>query len=142
MEILAAASLLPTWLDGKRRTPLTALNFLAEMDRLTSPRRWKPTGRSSVKLVLLSILAPRPGISAARLAHHADGARNANDVLRFAPIAAAQDLWRKDPKMAEGPLKTNALPTRRANVHSSSLGAQFQKLCAILVDIPVVDGRS
>jgi DNA-binding CsgD family transcriptional regulator/tetratricopeptide (TPR) repeat protein len=39
---------------------------------------------------VLAILSPRPGIPAARLAHHADGARNAEDVLRFAPIAAAQ----------------------------------------------------
>ena len=34
---------------------------------------------------VLSILAMRSGISAARLAHHADGARRAEEVLRFAP---------------------------------------------------------
>jgi len=39
---------------------------------------------------VLAVLAERPGIPAARLAHHADGARIAEDVLRFAPIAAAQ----------------------------------------------------
>jgi DNA-binding CsgD family transcriptional regulator/tetratricopeptide (TPR) repeat protein len=39
---------------------------------------------------VLSILAQRTDISAARLAHHADGARNAGEVLRYAPIAAAQ----------------------------------------------------
>jgi DNA-binding CsgD family transcriptional regulator len=32
----------------------------------------------------------RPGIPAARLAHHADGAHVAEDVLRLAPVAAAQ----------------------------------------------------
>jgi DNA-binding CsgD family transcriptional regulator len=39
---------------------------------------------------VLSILAPRLDMPAARLAHHAVGARNAEDVLRFAPIAATQ----------------------------------------------------
>ena len=39
---------------------------------------------------VLEVLAVRSGISAARLAHHADGARNAEQVQRFAPIAAAQ----------------------------------------------------
>ena len=32
-----------------------------------------------------------------------------------APIASAEDLWRKHAKVAESPLKTNALPARRAN---------------------------
>ncbi len=39
---------------------------------------------------VLAVLAGRSGIPAARLAHHADGARIAEEVLRFAPIAAAQ----------------------------------------------------
>jgi DNA-binding CsgD family transcriptional regulator len=38
---------------------------------------------------VLAILGKRPGIAPARLAHHADGARNAVEVLRFAPAAAA-----------------------------------------------------
>ena len=38
---------------------------------------------------VLAILGKRPGIAPARLAHHADGARNALEVLRFAPAAAA-----------------------------------------------------
>ncbi|MHB8723185.1 MAG: ATP-binding protein [Steroidobacteraceae bacterium] len=39
---------------------------------------------------VLAVLEGRPNISAARLAYHADGARNAAQVLRFAPMAAAQ----------------------------------------------------
>lgn len=39
---------------------------------------------------VLAVLTARPDISAARLAYHADGARNAAEVLRFAPMAAAQ----------------------------------------------------
>jgi DNA-binding CsgD family transcriptional regulator len=39
---------------------------------------------------VLSVLTVWPNISAARLAYHADGARNAAEVLRFAPMAAAQ----------------------------------------------------
>ena len=39
---------------------------------------------------VLGVLAARPNIPAARLAYHADGARNAEQVMRFAPVAAAQ----------------------------------------------------
>jgi tetratricopeptide (TPR) repeat protein len=46
--------------------------------------------RQSLHARVLVILATRPGIPAARLAHHADGARNAKQVLRFAPVAATQ----------------------------------------------------
>jgi DNA-binding CsgD family transcriptional regulator/tetratricopeptide (TPR) repeat protein len=38
----------------------------------------------------LAALSSHPDIPAARMAHHADGARNAEEVLRFAPTAAAQ----------------------------------------------------
>jgi DNA-binding CsgD family transcriptional regulator/tetratricopeptide (TPR) repeat protein len=48
------------------------------------------TRRQSLHARVLSILAARPGIPAARLAHHADGARSAEEVLRFAPVAATQ----------------------------------------------------
>jgi DNA-binding CsgD family transcriptional regulator/tetratricopeptide (TPR) repeat protein len=51
-------------------------------DSLTQARQ------QSLHARVLSILAARPGIPAARLAHHADGARNAREVLRFAPVAA------------------------------------------------------
>jgi len=39
---------------------------------------------------VLTVLVARPGIPAARLAHHAAGAGNADEVLKFAPVAAAQ----------------------------------------------------
>ena len=39
---------------------------------------------------VLAILTERQGISSARLAHHADCSRNADEVLRHAPAAAAQ----------------------------------------------------
>ncbi len=39
---------------------------------------------------VLAVLANRSDVSAARLAFHADGARNGADVLRFAPLAASQ----------------------------------------------------
>jgi DNA-binding CsgD family transcriptional regulator/tetratricopeptide (TPR) repeat protein len=39
---------------------------------------------------VLAVLQARPNIPAARLAYHADGARNTAEVLRFAPIAASQ----------------------------------------------------
>jgi DNA-binding CsgD family transcriptional regulator/tetratricopeptide (TPR) repeat protein len=39
---------------------------------------------------VLAVLEARANISAARLAYHADGARNATEVLRVAPLAAVQ----------------------------------------------------
>ena len=39
---------------------------------------------------VLAALAARPNMPSARLAYHADGARNAAEVLRFAPLAAMQ----------------------------------------------------
>jgi DNA-binding CsgD family transcriptional regulator/tetratricopeptide (TPR) repeat protein len=53
-------------------------------DSLSQPRQ------QSLHSKVLAVLAVRPGIPAARLAHHAEGARNAEAVLRFAPIAATQ----------------------------------------------------
>jgi DNA-binding CsgD family transcriptional regulator/tetratricopeptide (TPR) repeat protein len=53
-------------------------------DSLSQPRR------QLLHAKVLAVLAPRPGTSTARLAHHADGARNAEEVLRFAPVAARQ----------------------------------------------------
>jgi DNA-binding CsgD family transcriptional regulator/tetratricopeptide (TPR) repeat protein len=53
-------------------------------DSLSQPRK------QSLHSSVLAVLAARPGISAARLAHHADGARNAEEVRRFAPIAGKQ----------------------------------------------------
>lgn len=67
-----------------------ALAFRHELARRALEDSLSPALLQSLHARVLSILARRPGISAARLAHHADGARNAEDVLRFAPIAAAQ----------------------------------------------------
>jgi DNA-binding CsgD family transcriptional regulator/tetratricopeptide (TPR) repeat protein len=53
-------------------------------DSLSHPRQ------QSLHSKVLAVLAERPGIPAARIAHHADGALNAEQVLRFAPLAAAQ----------------------------------------------------
>jgi DNA-binding CsgD family transcriptional regulator/tetratricopeptide (TPR) repeat protein len=53
-------------------------------DSLSEPR--KQTLHSRV----LEVLAARPGISPARIAHHADRARNGEGVRRFAPLAASQ----------------------------------------------------
>jgi len=53
-------------------------------DSLSQPRL------QSLHSKVLAVLTGRPGIPAARLAHHANGARLAEHVLKFAPIAAAQ----------------------------------------------------
>src|SRR4030095_331005 len=45
--------------------------------------------QQSLHAKVLAILKTRPGIAPARLAHHADGARNGAEVLRLAPAAAA-----------------------------------------------------
>jgi DNA-binding CsgD family transcriptional regulator/tetratricopeptide (TPR) repeat protein len=52
-------------------------------DSLSQPRQ------QSLHARVLSILAQRPGTPLARLAHHADGAGSARDVLRFAPLAGS-----------------------------------------------------
>ena len=67
-----------------------ALAFRHELARRALEDSLSHARQQSLHARVLSILAARPDIPAARLAHHADGARNAEDVLRFAPIAAAQ----------------------------------------------------
>jgi DNA-binding CsgD family transcriptional regulator/tetratricopeptide (TPR) repeat protein len=66
------------------------LGFRHELARRALEDSLSQSRQQSLHARVLSILAPRPGIPAARLAHHANGARNAQDVLRFAPVAAAQ----------------------------------------------------
>ena len=56
----------------------------ALQDSVSQPRL------QSLHAKVLAVLRGRPSVPAARLAHHADGARIAEDVLRFAPVAAAQ----------------------------------------------------
>src|SRR5580658_6662101 len=53
-------------------------------DTLSQPRR------QSLHAKVLEALAARSDISAARLAHHAGGARNTLGVLRYAPLAATE----------------------------------------------------
>jgi DNA-binding CsgD family transcriptional regulator/tetratricopeptide (TPR) repeat protein len=67
-----------------------ALAFRHELARRALEDSLSRARQQSLHAKVLSILALRPGIPAARLAHHADGAHNAEEVLRFAPIAAAQ----------------------------------------------------
>ncbi len=71
------------WDDG-------ALAFRHELARRALEDSLSQAHRQRLHAKVLSILVARADIPAARLAHHADGARNAEDVLRFAPIAAAQ----------------------------------------------------
>jgi DNA-binding CsgD family transcriptional regulator len=53
-------------------------------DTLAQPRRQRLHSK------VLGVLAVRAGVPAARLAHHADGAREGPQVLRYAPVAAAE----------------------------------------------------
>jgi DNA-binding CsgD family transcriptional regulator/tetratricopeptide (TPR) repeat protein len=53
-------------------------------DTLTQPRR------QSLHSQVLSVLATQAGVSAARLAHHADSAREGAQALRYAPVAGAE----------------------------------------------------
>jgi DNA-binding CsgD family transcriptional regulator/tetratricopeptide (TPR) repeat protein len=46
--------------------------------------------RQQLHTKVLEVLAARSDVPVARLAHHADGARNGLQVLRYAPVAAAQ----------------------------------------------------
>jgi DNA-binding CsgD family transcriptional regulator len=55
-------------------------------DSLPLPRR------QALHAKVLAVLVARPGVPAARLAHHASGARDTQAVLRFAPLAAAQAI--------------------------------------------------
>ena len=67
------------------RWPIGTSSYAAQWRTLSSQPR-----KQLLHARVLEVLAVRSGISAARLAHHADGARNAEQVQRFAPIAAAQ----------------------------------------------------
>jgi hypothetical protein len=67
-----------------------ALAFRHELARRAMQDSLSGARQQNLHAKVLMILAPRPGIPAARIAHHANGARSAEDVLRFAPIAAAQ----------------------------------------------------
>ncbi len=65
-----------------------AVAFRHDLARRALEASLSPARRRGLHHRVLSILASRPGIAAARLAHHADGACAAQAVLRFAPAAA------------------------------------------------------
>jgi DNA-binding CsgD family transcriptional regulator len=75
---------------GMVRTEDGALAFRHELARRAFEGSLSQQRQQNLHSKVLAALAQRPGIPAARLAHHADGARNAEKVLRFAPIAAEQ----------------------------------------------------
>jgi DNA-binding CsgD family transcriptional regulator/tetratricopeptide (TPR) repeat protein len=75
---------------GMDRDEQGALAFRHELARRALEDSLSRPRQQSLHSKVLSILALRSDVSAARLAHHADGARDAEEVLRHAPIAAAQ----------------------------------------------------
>jgi hypothetical protein len=75
---------------GMVRDEQGALAFRHELARRALEDSLSQARQQNLHSRVLAILALRADISAARLAHHADGARNAEEVLGYAPIAAAQ----------------------------------------------------
>lgn len=75
---------------GMVRDEQGALAFRHELARRALEDSLSKARQQCLHARVLSILAPRSDVSAARLAHHADGARHAEEVLRHAPLAAAQ----------------------------------------------------
>jgi DNA-binding CsgD family transcriptional regulator len=66
-----------------------SLAFRHELARRAFEDSLSQACRQSLHAKALAILAERAGTPPARLAHHADGAGSARDVLHFAPIAGA-----------------------------------------------------
>jgi DNA-binding CsgD family transcriptional regulator/tetratricopeptide (TPR) repeat protein len=75
---------------GMVRSDDGALSFRHELARRAFEDSLSQSHRQLLHAKVFAALAARPHISAARLAHHAAGARNAAAVLQFAPIAAMQ----------------------------------------------------
>lgn len=67
-----------------------SLAFRHELARLAFEDSLSADRQQALHAKVLEILAARPDSAPARLAHHANGARNAQDVLRFATLAASQ----------------------------------------------------
>jgi DNA-binding CsgD family transcriptional regulator/tetratricopeptide (TPR) repeat protein len=67
-----------------------SLAFRHELARRALEDSLSEARRQSLHAQVLAILTSRPGISVARLAYHADGSRNTEALLRYAPIAGAQ----------------------------------------------------
>jgi DNA-binding CsgD family transcriptional regulator len=66
-----------------------SLAFRHELARRAFEDSLSQARQQALHAKVLSLLAARPDTAPARLAHHADGARNAQDVLRFATLAAS-----------------------------------------------------
>ena len=78
---------LQAWMSVDPAAPCCHSNELVRRaieDSLSQPRK------QTLHSLVLAVVAARPGVSAARIAHHADGACNADEVRRFAPVAACQ----------------------------------------------------
>ena len=67
-----------------------SLAFRHELARRALQDSLSPSRLQSLHAKVLTVLARRSDVPAARLAHHADGARIPEEVLRYAPLAAAQ----------------------------------------------------
>ncbi|HMK86207.1 MAG TPA: AAA family ATPase, partial [Steroidobacteraceae bacterium] len=67
-----------------------SLAFRHELARRALESTLSQPRRLELHASVLEALVARPDISAARLAHHADGARHGPQVLHYAPLAAAQ----------------------------------------------------
>jgi DNA-binding CsgD family transcriptional regulator/tetratricopeptide (TPR) repeat protein len=75
---------------GMVRSDDGALAFRHELARRAFEDSLSQSHRQLLHAKVFAALAARPHISAARLAHHAAGARNAAAVLQFTPLAAMQ----------------------------------------------------
>jgi ATP/maltotriose-dependent transcriptional regulator MalT len=75
---------------GMVRSDDGALSFRHELARRAFEDSLSQSQRQFLHATVFAVLSARPHISAARLAHHAAGARNAAAVLQFAPLAAMQ----------------------------------------------------
>jgi DNA-binding CsgD family transcriptional regulator len=74
---------------GMKRDEDGSLAFRHELARRALEGSLSEARKQSLHAKVLEILMSRPGISAARLAHHADGSGDIDALLHHAPVAAA-----------------------------------------------------
>jgi DNA-binding CsgD family transcriptional regulator/tetratricopeptide (TPR) repeat protein len=75
---------------GMLRHDDSSLGFRHELARRALEDSLSEQRRRQLHAKVLEVLAARSDVPVARLAHHADGARNGLQVLRYAPLAGAQ----------------------------------------------------
>ncbi|MGA9369874.1 MAG: AAA family ATPase [Steroidobacteraceae bacterium] len=75
---------------GMLRHGDSSLGFRHELARRALEDSLSEQRRRQLHANVLEVLAVRSDVPAARLAHHADGARNGMQVLHYAPLAAAE----------------------------------------------------